>query len=222
MPAPRMRVGVFGRSQAGFRLVEGMESAGHQVVVLSELSDVASCQTLILAVDEAGLPQAVSLIEPYVRPGLIVIHTCLALGVQVLDELETRGAVVIAVARVSAHRWVVTSLDELGETIAELIVGELGASAIVKSDAERGDLAAHVAYAQMLSNLSERAQLDVCKLMDWETVVGRDIDRRLVMDSLRHIEETSLRRVYVEAARRCGELHGDDELEMWALQEDIQ
>ncbi len=217
-----MRVGLFGNSPAGHELAAGMQAAGHTVVPVVVLADAASCEALILAVDEARLPGAVELLAPTVRPGQIVIHTCLSLGVQVLDDLETRGAVVIAASPVSVQRWAVTTLDELGETIAGLILGEMGATGVAKTDAERGVLAARLAYAQMLTSLAESARHDVRLLMDEETDVGADADVHAVIAGYAHVDEPGLRRAYVEAARRYGEVEEREDMEMWALQEETR
>lgn len=123
MRAPRMRVAVFGASNAGRLLAGEMRTAGHTVEALSDLSELSNYQALIVAVGDARLAQAVDLLESYVHKGLIVFHTCLSRGVQVLDPLETKGCVVAAVAPYSAERWAVTTVDELGETVAELVLG---------------------------------------------------------------------------------------------------
>lgn len=221
MPAPRMRVAVFGDSAAGRALAEAMARAGHSVEPLRELECARDYDALVLAVGETRLPAAVAQLAPHVADNQICIHTCLSKGVQVMDELEIAGAVVIAAAPVSSTRWAVTALDELGETIAALIVSEIGAVAVAKTDAERGPLAARVEYARMLSRLADAAAADVQRHMDSETQVEQmapDLDAAVA--GLGHIEDPGLRRAYLEAARRVGEVDEVDELEMWAMQEE--
>ena len=119
MRPPRMRVALFGRSLAGFTLANAMERAGHEVQMLSDPAELSSFETLIIAVGDARLEATGELLEPHVHRGLIVFHTCLSRGVQVLDPLETHGCVVAALAPFTLKRWAVTTLDELGETVVE-------------------------------------------------------------------------------------------------------
>ncbi|KXB52315.1 hypothetical protein HMPREF2976_01945 [Corynebacterium sp. HMSC077D10] len=220
MPAPRMRIGIFGDSAAGQELAAGLAAAGHALVRIDALTDCAEVDALILAIHATQLPRAVEAVETYIANGQIVIHTALAAGVQVLDPLETRGAVVVAAAPVSVNRWAVTTLDELGETIAGLLLGEMGATAIAKTDAERATLASRVAYAKMLARLTADARREVELLMDEETQPGADIDPAEVIDGYRYIHEPGLRRSYLEVARRFGEVEEAEDIEMWALQEE--
>ena len=88
MRPPRMRVALFGRSLAGFTLANAMERAGHEVQMLSDPAELASFEALIIAVGDSRLEATVELLEPHVHRGLIVFHTCLSRGVQVLDPLE--------------------------------------------------------------------------------------------------------------------------------------
>ena len=111
MRPPRMRVALFGRSLAGFTLANAMERAGHEVQMLSDPAELASFEALIIAVGDSRLEATVELLEPHVHRGLIVFHTCLSRGVQVLDPLETRGCVVAALAPFALMRWAVTTLS---------------------------------------------------------------------------------------------------------------
>lgn len=226
MRAPRMRVAVFGTSNAGRLLAVEMRTAGHTVEALSDLSELSNYQALIVAVGDARLAQAVDLLESYVHKGLIVFHTCLSRGVQVLDPLETKGCVVAAVAPYSAERWAVTTVDELGETVAELVLGEAQFTAASFSDIERPALAARVYYAQMLTLLAVDANADV--FGDGADVTAAHGDALTALESseviaaFRSLEEPGMRRAYLEATRRMGEVYHREELEMWALQEETR
>ena len=215
-----MRIGIFGDSAAGQELAAGLAAAGHALVRIDALTDIGEGEALILAIHATQLPRAVEAVETYIANGQIVIHTALATGVQVLDPLETRGAVVVAAAPVSVNRWAVTTLDELGETIAGLLLGEMGVTAIAKTDAERATLASRVAYAKMLARLTANARREVELLMDEETQPSADIDPAEVIDGYRYIHEPGLRRSYLEVARRFGEVEEAEDIEMWALQEE--
>ena len=222
MRPPRMRVALFGRSLAGFTLANAMERAGHEVQMLSDPAELASFEALIIAVGDARLEATVELLEPHVHHGLIVFHTCLSRGVQVLDPLETRGCVVAALAPFAHMRWAVTTLDELGETVVELNITEFRGEAVALSDAERPSFAARAYYAEMLRRLHISASVDARFLPSAEEkpMVGEDMDTEEIIAAYRGVTDPGLRRSYVEVARRLGEVDGREELEMWALQEE--
>ena len=222
MRPPRMRVALFGRSLAGFTLANAMERAGHEVQMLSDPAELASFEALIIAVGDARLEATVELLEPHVHHGLIVFHTCLSRGVQVLDPLETRGCVVAALAPFALMRWAVTTLDELGETVVELNITEFRGEAVALSDAERPSFAARAYYAEMLRRLHISAAVDARFLPSAEEkpMVGEDMDTEEIIAVYRGATDPGLRRSYVEVARRLGEVDGREELEMWALQEE--
>ncbi|MGV0404044.1 6PGD fold domain-containing protein [Corynebacterium marquesiae] len=222
MRPPRMRVALFGRSLAGFTLANAMERAGHEVQMLSDPAELASFEALIIAVGDARLEATVELLEPHVHHGLIVFHTCLSRGVQVLDPLETRGCVVAALAPFAHMRWAVTTLDELGETVVELNITEFRGEAVALSDAERPSFAARAYYAEMLCRLHISAAVDARFFPSAEEkpMVGEDMDTEEIIAAYRGATDPGLRRSYVEVARRLGEVDGREELEMWALQEE--
>ena len=222
MRPPRMRVALFGRSLAGFTLANAMERAGHGVQMLSDPAELASFEALIIAVGDARLEATVELLEPHVHHGLIVFHTCLSRGVQVLDPLETRGCVVAALAPFAHMRWAVTTLDELGETVVELNITEFRGEAVALSDAERPSFAARAYYAEMLRRLHISAAVDARFFPSAEEkpMVGEDMDTEEIIAAYRGATDPGLRRSYVEVARRLGEVDGREELEMWALQEE--
>lgn len=222
MRPPRMRVALFGRSLAGFTLANAMERAGHEVQMLSDPAELASFEALIIAVGDARLEATVELLEPHVHHGLIVFHTCLSRGVQVLDPLETRGCVVAALAPFAHMRWAVTTLDELGETVVELNITEFRGEAVALSDAERPSFAARAYYAEMLRRLHISAAVDARFFPSAEEkpMVGEDMDTEEIIAAYRGATDPGLRRSYVEVARRLGEVDGREDLEMWALQEE--
>ncbi|MDU7598802.1 MAG: hypothetical protein E7K46_00895, partial [Corynebacterium sp.] len=199
-----------------------MERAGHEVQMLSDPAELASFEALIIAVGDARLEATVELLEPHVHHGLIVFHTCLSRGVQVLDPLETRGCVVAALAPFAHMRWAVTTLDELGETVVELNITEFRGEAVALSDAERPSFAARAYYAEMLRRLHISAAVDARFFPSAEEkpMVGEDMDTEEIIAAYRGATDPGLRRSYVEVARRLGEVDGREELEMWALQEE--
>ncbi|APT93278.1 hypothetical protein CPHO_10685 [Corynebacterium phocae] len=215
-----MRVALLGKSREGTALAAGMAAAGHTVVENPGVDSLSGYDAFILAVDEGGISRVTQALEPDLRRAHIVIHTCLSTGVQVLDNLETLGVVVAAISPVSGNRWVVSAADELGLTIAQLILGEMGAQGCEIPDAERGLLAAQVAYAKMTRSIALAAQEAVRGLLDEDNDGDPLIGGRGVMAAFPHIGDPSLRRAYLAAASRYAEIHGDPSLEMWALLEE--
>ena len=185
-----MRVALFGRSLAGFTLANAMERAGHEVQMLSDPAELASFEALIIAVGDARLEATVELLEPHVHRGLIVFHTCLSRGVQVLDPLETRGCVVAALAPFALMRWAVTTLDELGETVVELNITEFRGEAVALSDAERPSFAARAYYAEMLRRLHISAAVDAHFLSPSEEppLAGEDMDTEEIIAANHRID----------------------------------
>lgn len=213
-----MRVAYLGDTSAGRDLVEGMKLAGHAVDKLEDPSQLRQYQALVIAVGDARLEDTVEMLESFVFEGLIVIHTCLSRGVQVLDPLESHGVVAVAAAPFAEKRWAVTALDELGETIASLVVGEMGGSAVAYGDAERPGLAARVYYARMLRRLARHADI----FEEEPPQLLGNVDNSEIIAAFRAVDEPGLRRSYLESARRLGEVEHREELEMWALQEENQ
>lgn len=216
MRAPRMRVALLGVSA----LADHMAGAGHTVTALQDPAEAADFDMVLLGSDAARVPALASLLETYVRPGLIVAHECLELGVQVLDELEVRGAVVISFGRITPRHWAVTCNDELSGTIGELLVGEAGANAVPLTDAERGPLAARVLHAAMLRQLADAAEADFAAQLgeDLPLAIGGEARTAEVASAWKFERDPGRRRFYVELARRLGETRQRDDLEMWALQ----
>ncbi|QNE90166.1 hypothetical protein H0194_04055 [Corynebacterium incognita] len=250
MTAPRMRVGVVGNEPVGHLMADGLSATGHTVVPLRSLADAAGVELVILAVSTPQLPRVVEQLAPHIRRSQIVWHTVLGKGAQALDDVETRGAVVIAGAPVTGmntglvpgmsvseepvpERWVVTALDELGETIAGLVVGELGGMVTVRTDAERPVLAAYVNYAWMSARVAAHAHAAMAELGLLEDAPA--LDTGLVEPSASDIiaghavlEDPGMRRAYLDVTRRYAEVTaetgepGAEELEMWALQEETR
>ncbi len=199
-----------------------MSAVGHNVELHGTPDTAGNFEALILSVEEAALPRLVAALTPDVYRGQIIVHTCLGAGVQALDELETRGAVVIAAAPLSPEYWAVTTADELGETIASLLLAEVGANALPIPESERGALSARVAHVQMLWTLTEDAMFKLEQSLGGVPLQepGHPAARQ-VMASFEEIEDPGLRRTYVDCARRLGEVEHDEELELWALQKEI-
>lgn len=232
MQAPRMRVGVYGDSRLS-TLPDQLAQVGHDVCFLDYDPDPPSVEELdmvVLEVRESLLEAAVERLAERSRRGQIFVHTSLPHGVQVMDPLEVTGAVVIALGQLSPQRWAVTTVDEVGETIADLLIGELGASALHVTEAERLRLGAAVTYVQVVHTLRQ----DAVRLLS--DVLGDAMEASDIADALgtlhRLPEVSALRaqwaaignpgqaRAFRQVSRRVAETQHNQDAELWAIQEE--
>lgn len=189
-----MRIGVIGDSAPGKLFAERLAQAGHKV------GTAADAEALILAVEEDRLPVAIDEAAGFVSSGTIVMHTCLTRGAQALDALETRGAIVAAVCPVDDEAWAVDALDELGETVATLLVFEVHGKYMLLDDADRPGFVARLYKREMLREILARegGGNDYVPLSTQQIMAGYNGEP-----------------AYLSYARRLAELRGDIELEFW-------
>jgi hypothetical protein len=233
--APRMRVGVYGDSRIS-TLPDQLARVGHDVSFLDYDPDPPPLEDLdmvVLEVRESLLEAAVEKLAERSRRGQIFVHTSLIHGVQVLDPLEVTGAVVIALGQLSPDRWAVTTVDEVGETIADLLVGELGASAFHFKDADRLRLGAAVTYVEVVHTLRR----DAVRLL--ADVLGDAQEADDIADNLgplrrlpdvagpvglrarwESMDNPGQARAFRQAARRVAETQHNQDAELWAIQEE--
>lgn len=132
MQAPRLNVGYVGKPD----LVDDLKRVGHHVEFIRD-RDVAPYDLIVI--DEIGW--AVSTIAEGLagtaRRGQMVLHTALGYGVQVLDPFEVKGAVVMNAHRVWRNHWVGSAADEVGESVLNLLISEIGGNLNMIEDSQR-------------------------------------------------------------------------------------
>ncbi|MFH0411580.1 hypothetical protein ACG98H_05315 [Corynebacterium sp. L4756] len=229
MPAPRMNVGWLGRSNALRTL---LTTQGHDVIDVDDIPDVSAFEAIVISTPQQQVEGLALALEPHIRRGQIVIHTSIGLGVQVLDPVEVKGALAMAIAHVGTDRWLVSTSDELAQGIAEVLLFESGQVSVPKTDSERAELAPKIVYAELIARITSKAYRDV--YMDiGDDALFTDPDALLdnglttiepsdVYAAFAGITDPGFRKAYVEAARRVGELENNMELEMWGLQEELR
>ncbi|MDY6050456.1 MAG: hypothetical protein SPI77_07935 [Corynebacterium sp.] len=110
--------------------------AGHTVAPDS----VRESELLLLTASGAELRADVAALESTIRRGQIVVHTDPAQGVQVLDPLEVHGAIPVAIAQV-VGMFFVTALDELGQTVGQLLATDMKGASVPVEEGDRPLLA---------------------------------------------------------------------------------
>ncbi|QGU05553.1 6PGD fold domain-containing protein [Corynebacterium comes] len=232
MQAPRMRVGVYGDTRLS-TLPDQLAQVGHDVYYLDYDPDPPSLEELdmvILEVRESLLEAAVEKLAERSRRGQIFVHTSLSHGVQIMDPLEVTGAVVMALGELGPQRWAVTTVDEVGDTISDLLVGEIGASGFHFTDAERLRAGAAVTYVRVVHTLRQDA---VRLLSDVLGTAQEASDIADTLGTLRHLPDVAgLRaqweaidnpgqaRAFRQASRRVAETQHNQDVELWAIQEE--
>ena len=112
-------------------VAEALARTHHLLVSSPEEATLIVCS---LRGDE--LLDAISSLEPLVHPGQVVVHTDPRMGAQVLDPLEVRGAMCVALGALG-DMWCVSAVDELGATIGTVLAAEMGGMSVVIDDADR-------------------------------------------------------------------------------------
>ncbi|AWB82642.1 hypothetical protein C3B44_10095 [Corynebacterium yudongzhengii] len=225
-----MRVGYLSDESDHTDLRESLQDLGHTVNAVSESAEITDCELVIIAVDEARLPEYVEALALHARRGQIFVHTALSYGAQILDPLETTGAVVAALAPLAGEIWVIDALDELGSTIIELLAAELGLRVFPVPDSRRQRLLAGLSFARFAEAARNDAASMLLEALGNEKAAC-DIARGVVsagalpgVDKLsaQHaaMADPGLARSFVDLARRTAEQTGADDIELWAIGQD--
>lgn len=135
---PRLIVGaVFGPTPLALEL----ELAGHLVRPV-DAGDIGDIDLVLLDGGEVEVVRAVDKLSPSAFPNQMFLHTALGAGAQLLDDVETAGAIVMCAANLFGNVWVTSAADEVGETVVGLIVTEIGGVNIPVTDPQRPALVA--------------------------------------------------------------------------------
>ncbi|UZJ24419.1 DUF2520 domain-containing protein [Rhodococcus antarcticus] len=208
----RLTVGVVSAGRVGTALGQAWEHAGHLVVATSAISDASRRRAadrlpdavvlppdevagrvdlLLLAVPDDALAGLVAGLASTgaVRPGQIVVHTCGARGVGVLEPLTRLGALPLALhpamtftghpedtARLASCCFGVTARDELGWAVGEALVLEVGAEPVRVAEADRETY--HAALAHGANHLVTLVR-DAVQVLESVTTGGVPAERLL-------------------------------------------
>ena len=171
MVSPAQRVCHIGSDP---HVAEGLARTHHTLVSRPEHATL-----IVISTRGDGLFDAISSLESLIRPGQVVVHTDPRMGAQVLDPLEVRGALCVALGALG-DMWCVSAVDELGTTIGTLLASEMGGVSIVVDDADRpliGRVAAALDTAADAYADARRILLDVTGQEDVaERVISEHLD----------------------------------------------
>lgn len=171
MVSPAQRVCHIGSDP---HVAEGLARTHHTLVSRPE-----DATLIVVSTRGDGLFDAISSLESLIRPGQVVVHTDPRMGAQVLDPLEVRGALCVALGALG-DMWCVSAVDELGTTIGTLLASEMGGVSIVVDEADRpliGRVAAALDTAVDAYADAHRILLDVTGQEDVaERVISEHLD----------------------------------------------
>lgn len=107
--------------------------------MIHEPSEAVGFDLIVLAIP-GDMEEFVDKLVPYVHRGQLVMHAALEHGIQVLDPLETEGAIVMAAHPLFDNYYVAAAADEIGEAAVTVIIEEVGGKAYFVSDEDRAKL----------------------------------------------------------------------------------
>lgn len=230
MTPPRMTVGYLADSTDHTGLGTALTALGHAVSVLDDPADAADYELVVLAVADNRLADLAETLSVRARRGQIYLHTAIGHGVQVLDPLEAAGAVVGALTPLSAEYWVSDALDELGHTVLELLVAEIGVRTVIVPDTQRRRLVAGLTYARFARAIADDARVLLTEALGEpeiakDVVFGDPLEHYLPsLDDLVHqhdaLTDPGMARAFRDLARRMAEQTNAHDIELWAMGKD--
>ncbi|WKD58156.1 Rossmann-like domain protein [Corynebacterium capitovis DSM 44611] len=218
---PRLRVGFIGCSH----FADALARAGHHARELRDPAEAREVDVVVLDGDEAEWVRGiVEKLVPHLAARQMLVHTCLEEGVQLLDDAELAGAIVMAAHSLDGALWATDAADEVGQAVVDLLVAEAGGTSVSLDREQR--LAA--AAGKRLEALASVASIDAAELasragvQSWEPVLPA---RRSPADLERlwaAIGDPGAARLFAQLERRGAELRGDAEIELWAIAKENQ
>ncbi len=229
MQAPRLRVGLFYDGSSSVDIGEKLDAVGHHITVLHEPEEIRDFELIVI--ESEKVEAFVEKLSAFARRGQMFLHTSLTHGITVMDSLETAGGIVMSAYPLGRDRWVASAVDELGETIVGLLVGEMGGSVVDVPDAKREQLAAALTYAGFMSVLRRDAENfldeflgDIEVASDIVDDATRDYHGLPSLDKLRaqydSISSPGRQRLFRDLARRKAEMSRAQDIELWAIQKE--
>lgn len=233
MRAPRLAVGIFADETDDVGLGSRLSSVGHQITHFDDVADAGDFELVVISVSDDRLEDVIEAMSARARTGQIFLHTSAGHGVQIFDPLETTGAMVCAAHPLTEQLWAVGAVDELGETIVELLVGELGGQALLVPDTQRLRLAAALTQLGFVATVrndaftllseaigNEEKALDIVGGLAGERALGTVPGAAGMAAQAGAIEDPGLARAFKQLARRAAEQTGAHDVELWAMGQD--
>lgn len=217
---------VFGHT----RFAQQLERAGHAVHQIDPLEDPGAIQHVDLVLLDGGgdgVAWAASKLAAHARPRQMFLHTALAHGPQLLDDVETSQAIVMCAHNLFGDVWVTAAADELGETVVGLLVNEVGGTNVPIGDGQRAGMVAsqrmralertlrNDAYLQLTATLPA-AELMQAEFMAAEAPEPEELEPAELERIFAAIEDPGVRRLFVDVERRRAEQMQSTDAELWA------
>ncbi|MCP1388255.1 hypothetical protein M5J20_08670 [Corynebacterium sp. TA-R-1] len=225
---PRLAVGVIGHPHLSTLL----ERAGHTTHAIDPFDDPGAIQHVDLVILDGtadDIRATAAELAPHARPRQMFLHTALDHGPQLLDDVETSHAIVMAAHNLFGTVWVTAAADEMGETLVSILIAEAGGTAVPISDQDRPAIAA----AQHLRALEQAAREDAFDILratiptleplqdsffqapsgTLPAITPSDLDRLAAA-----IDDPGARRLFVDLHRRRAEQSHATDIELWAYE----
>ncbi|EEI17982.1 hypothetical protein [Corynebacterium lipophiloflavum] len=226
--APRLTIGAVVTET---ELSRALARAGHTVRGLDARNpgSVADVDAVLLDMsDTVRIAELADAFAAYVRPRQLFIHTALAQGAQLLDAVETRGAIVMAAHNVFSNHWVTSAADELGETVIGLLIAEIGGVSHTIADSQRMRAAAalriqaheSVLRADSFDLLSSAVESLEAFGHEYSVAPRGSVDKLspAELERMRQaIDDPGVAALFVELQRRSAQQLGDAETELWSM-----
>lgn len=203
MMPPRMRIS--GENE----LVQALLEHGHVLVEASEAE---------LIFDPTQL----------VRRGQIVAH----LGHATLADLDAYSSGhAFVLTELMPQVYAVTASDELAGMVAELLIGELGGRVVHVPESQRDRLTAGLAYAGFIGQVRSEARNLLTEALgnahhadevveQLTDAVAPPLNVAALERGYHAIDSVGTKRLYAQLARRSGEVFHNNDVELWAMNQE--
>ncbi|MDY3127601.1 MAG: hypothetical protein SOW59_05660 [Corynebacterium sp.] len=225
MSHPRLNVGWIGIRREQEDFAELLCAAGHTItpINLAAPENIGQCSAIALNVPATSVKAIVQEISRHLRPGQILFSLDVNKGVGEFAALGALGVLPVSYGFLGAETWLVTAADERALALGIFLIEEAGHIAIACAEEKRARCAAHYVYAQMTQAIATKAADSLRNFAGVDVdVTDQPLATETIYAAFPSISDPIERTAFVEAARRVGELSSNVELEMWAMQEDLQ
>lgn len=225
MPAPRLHVGYMGKTD----LADELARVGHRTTPITGGESLEPFDLIVIEQVWWAIPVLAEGMSQRIRKGQMVLHTAVEVGVQALDPFEVNGAIVMAAHRVWKNYWVTSAADDVGESVVNLLISEIGGNVTLIEDRQRPAIKA----AERMRALSYEVSMDAYNILRrniraiepdavefWgpeDEPMADTIDVDELESIYGAIESTDIATLYAALERRYASRNKLADQELWAL-----